>query len=448
MVRTKLNSDAAFDSLARVSSNIVDDRVGIVREVVETPRDPGAPDFFHFYAQACDTTAFTAQKNFGTGGGASSGRSRAVAKAIGEAVERYCSAIYEAERLPLFSYADAPRRCVDPTVFALHNSEQYLSPGFAFVPFERSTPVRWVEGIDPLTRESVYVPAAMVYLPYTYHVGVGEAPICVPISTGLACHMSFAQAAVSAICEVIERDAITLTWQAMMSPPQILVESLSEENYDLVRRFERTNGKVTMFDITIDAGVPSVLSVLRYQSKERPALVVAGSTSPDREDAVRKSLEELAHTNRYSQQIKTLMPRLTVDDPNHENVTDQISHLNFWCDHANLHRADFIFTSKERKEFEEIANISSGDASGDLAAIVEAVKATGHQVVLVDLTTPDVAELGFFVVRAVIPGYHPLALGFQYRSRGGKRLYEIPQKYGQKGVTREAGENPSPHPYP
>jgi ribosomal protein S12 methylthiotransferase accessory factor len=76
------------------------------------------------------------------------------------------------------------------------------------------------------------------------------------------------------------------------------------------------------------------------------------------------------------------------------------------------------------------------------------VEATGCRVYLCDVTTPDVRELGFSVVRAVLPGYHPLALGFAFRARGGRRLYEVPQRLGHKGITRERGENPIPHPYP
>jgi ribosomal protein S12 methylthiotransferase accessory factor len=237
-------------------------------------------------------------------------------------------------------------------------------------------------------------------------------------------------------------------WQAMIAPPQVSVETLSDANYDLVERYERTGGKVTMFDITTDNGVPTILSVVRYESREQPGLVVAASTSLDPEEAARKSLEELAHTRRYSQQINLKLPRLVVDAPLHENVTGQISHLNFWCDHDNLHYGAFLFSSKKRIGFDEIPNRSTGDARRDFACVTSAIEATGHRVLLVDVTTPDARRFGFAVIRVIVPGYHPLALGFGYRARGGRRLYEVPQKLGHKGITRETGENPIPHPYP
>ncbi len=426
---------------------IIDERTGIIRYVLETPRQPGNPDFFHFFAQTCDTGAFSRQANFGKTGGASTERGTAMAKAIGESIERYCAAIYELEELPLTTWTDAPFRCVHPSEFALLAPEQYRNPKVIFVPFTESTPVRWTPGLDPLTGETWHVPAALVYVPYIYHRGKGDSPIAQSISTGLACHCSTAEAAISAICEVIERDAFTITWQAMMDRPQIDKETLSERNRDMVRRFERCGYEVTLFDMTMDLGVPTVLAVSRGVRHDAPPLVPAGSASLDPEEAVRKSLEELEHTREYCQKIMVHMPRLSTD-PDYDNVEDQTGHLNFWCNPYNRHLADFLFTSKARVDFRDIPSLASGDPERDLLTLLERVRGVGHRTLLFDLTTPDIAELGLSVVRAVIPGFHPLVVGHHIRSCGGKRLWTVPQKLGYRGITRETGDNPVPHPYP
>jgi ribosomal protein S12 methylthiotransferase accessory factor len=125
----------------------------------------------------------------------------------------------------------------------------------------------------------------------------------------------------------------------------VAVESLSDRNYDLVKRFERTGATVTLLDCTLDTGVPTVLSVLSSPSPRAPARCFAAATALSPETAVRSSLEELAHTRRYMQQITDRMPRLVPDPPAHENVVDQLTHLNFWCDHANAGLADFLWAS-------------------------------------------------------------------------------------------------------
>lgn len=433
--------------LADVVDMLVDAKVGIVQHLEMVPCAPGEPDFFEFAARACNTEAFTRERNFGNTGGASASRDLAMAKAIGEAVERYCGAFFDVEELPLTSASAAPFRCVPPRDFALYSQAQYGEAGFPWVPFEETTPIRWVPAMDPLTGQTWHVPAAMVYVPYIFYEGSGDAPIVQPISTGLACHMSLAEAAVSGLCEVIERDAFTLTWQAGLALPQVRAETLSDANFDLVQRFVRAGNSVTILNATTDLGVPTFLSVLRGDTPARAALVVAGATDPDPERALCKSLDELEHTRRFSQQIKSNLPRLE-REPDYGNIIDQVGHLNFWCDHENIGFANFLFASKKRIAFDEIQGIATGDSRRDLAQVAERARSLDHRALLVDLTTPDVASLGFSVVRALIPGLHPLFMGFRIRAAGGRRLWEVPQRLGYPGIARATGDNPYPHAYP
>ena len=162
----------------------------------------------------------------------------------------------------------------------------------------------------------------------------------------------------------------------------------------------------------------------------------------------RKSLEELAHSQRYAQVLASHMPRITPDPPHYESVTGQREHMNFWVDHRNLPHADFLFASRTRIGFDEIADRGTGTPEGDVRMLVDRVTGVGERVLLADLTTPDAAALGFSVVRAVIPGFHPLHLGHRLRALGGDRLWSVPGRLGYPGRTPEQGDNPVPHPYP
>src|SRR5438067_523325 len=96
-----MTPDSVGQKLIDALPYLVDEKVGIINVVQEVRRFPGAPNFFHYAAEACNTRAFTKQTNFAITGGASVDRDRAIAKAAGEAIERYCSAIYDVESLPL-----------------------------------------------------------------------------------------------------------------------------------------------------------------------------------------------------------------------------------------------------------------------------------------------------------------------------------------------------------
>jgi ribosomal protein S12 methylthiotransferase accessory factor len=442
-----LDRGEPFRQLIDISDFLISKRVGIVPYFSEQPREAGSPEFFHFAAQACRTEAFAQQKNFRSAGGASADRRVAMARSIGEAVERYCSAIYEVNELPVTSYAAAPFKCVAPEEFALYSEAQYNDETFLFAPFEETTPVAWFPALDLMTKEIVHVPAGMVFVPYIYYRDTGETPIVQPVSTGLACHGSYHQAAISGICEVIERDAFAIMWQAMISPLQIRLDTLTARNADLVERFLRVGYQVTLFNITTDVGVPTVLAFQRNQTPGNVPVAFAVASALDPEDAVSNALDELAHTLRYMQHVLKEQPRLE-PDPSFRSIVDQETHLNFWCDANNAHGTDFLFERAETCAFEDIENDSTGSVNRDLETLIHKVAAIGHHILVADVTTPDVEELGLCVVRGLIPGFHPLLWNHKYRALGGVRLWSVPQARGHRGVTKETGDNPLPHPFP
>lgn len=439
--------DILLCRLLEVLDDLVDSRVGIISQLEERPPEPGDPAFYHVYTCAANVSRLVTYENFRHCGGASTVLEHAVAKGVGEAVERYCSAIYESSDLPLTSADSAPFECIDPSVLELYRPQDYALPDFYWAPFLSSTPVRWAPCTDVLGGKEVHVPASMVHIPYYYHPSQYDPPILQPISTGLACHMGVFHAACAGVLEVLERDAVTISWQAELSLPHIIPETLSPANFDALERLERAGFKVTILNATMDHGIPTVLSVLETDMVTQPAVVVAGSANLDPERAVRASLEELAHTRRYSHMVKSYNP-LKDPGPGYCHVKDQAAHLAFWAEHVHREKIGFLLRSEDRIEFEELPNLDLGHAGENLMVLCRSMDSLGYRVLLADLTTPEVRDLGLAVVRAVVPGMHPLFLGHSHRATGGTRLWEVPGRIGLRGRKPEDGDNPLPHPYP
>ena len=350
--------DYSDQRLQEVLDLLLDDQVGIIHYLTEKRRDISEPNFFYYIVKVCNTQTFCSQKNFNIGGGASIDRQLAIAKAIGEAIERYCPAIYNPQDFYSYTYQEAPFACVPPQAFATYTVAQCQQPNFFYVPFEENTPVRWTPAQEWLTGKTIYVPAVCVYIPYTYDIKMGEKPILFSISTGQACHFSFAEAAISGICEVIERDAFTITWQAMLSPPKIRLKSLNAENYELIERFQQSGGRqVTLLDITMDTGVPTVLAIQQAMTTTLPAILVATAAALTPEEAIRKSLEELALTSSaIKKTMNTIIPPPPDWDYNHS--TTKTDHWRYWCQHTNVHHADFLTASKTSIEMSQMAKLA------------------------------------------------------------------------------------------
>lgn len=437
-----------YRRLANLLPQLVDTKTGIIASLSETPMGSGAPRFFQFEATAASTRAFSDQDNFSYGGGCSMDRGVALAKAIGEAVERYCSAIYDRETMPLYASKDAPFPCSPPDSYAMFHRTQIARPHFPFDAFDDSTPLRWAPALNLVTKETVYVPACRVYVPYHVPTDSPEVSITQPISTGLALHCSFEEAAVAGLCEVIERDVFTLAWLAKMAPPQIEPETLPSDLYAVYREFTRTGADVTLFDASLDHAVTSVLSVYKHPRAGNPAFCIANSTAPTAHAAVLKSLEELDHTRRYAANLLATRPLVDLDSHDGLGPMTQGEHVRYWCDHSKVADTDFLFGSDERTHFSALRNLHADSAEDLLTALIETIASNGGTPYAKDVTSPDIASLGLFSVRAIIPEYQPMYSGHQIRSMGGERLWTVPQKLGYEALEGVEDINSHPHPFP
>jgi len=430
--------------------SLVDPRVGVVQDISILPVDDDEPNFFHYLSTSCNTRAFNELDNFGNNGGVSTDPHVAMAKALGEAVERYCSAIFRYDDLTLSTLRDLDVDAVSPKQFALYSEQQYADPSFPWRPLDEDSLIAWTEATSLVSGKEFLVPAAAVFVPYHFRASGGEVPYVQPISTGLAAGAGFVDAALSGACEVIERDAFTITWQAALSRPQIRLDTLPSATRDLVERFERADIEVKLINITTDLGVPSLMAFALSDAATSPALAVAAATAPLAEVAARKCLEELAHTRKYARQLLDYTPPPEVDgDLGYNVIADQRDHLRLYCDAEQVPNAAFAWASDCWVDLGDIEPVGGTGAEEHLECIVAGVADAGLDLLVRDLTTPDISGLDLSVVRAIVPGANPLFMGHATRSLGGRRLATVPGLLGHAdaGVSG-VDDNPFPHPFP
>ena len=292
------------------------------------------------------------------------------------------------------------------------------------------------------------MPAALGYMPYYYYKDTPDAPIIQPISTGMACHCSLAEAAVSAVCEVVERDAFTITWQARLAHPQIPVESLSDSNYELVRRFEWTRASVSLFNITLDAGIPTVLAALFSPSPRTP-----------RDFCRRRFPEFLRPPSGAAWRSWHITARDTAADhqlaapvhpvPARSRERGGSGHAPELLVRSRQRPPGRLpWASKKRFDFGKYSGCQrrprgrlEGPVREDSGRQPPGPAGGPHQ--------PRRAPAGpVGGVRCLPPGFHPLCMGYKIRALGGRRLWEVPHAPGLCGIVPDSGDNPAPHPYP
>jgi ribosomal protein S12 methylthiotransferase accessory factor len=122
--------------------------------------------------------------------------------------------------------------------------------------------------------------------------------------------------------------------------------------------------------------------------------------------------------------------------------------LRFWCEQSNRRFADWLFTSELEVALPHVAFDDEDDPIEHLQYVRESLKTAGLQFLFVDLTTREIRELGLNVIKAVIPGLHPLFIGHEKRALGGRRLYEVPVRLGYGSPNLPLHDPTNVHPFP
>ncbi|PKO22649.1 MAG: hypothetical protein CVU38_08305 [Chloroflexi bacterium HGW-Chloroflexi-1] len=164
---------------------------------------------------------------------------------VGEAVERGIATLvgcspYLPDVRVVGSYQDMVRDgrpAVDPEGLGLFSEQQYASPRFLYKPFTRDSKVMWLRARRVVSGDEVWVPAQLVDMVHIFDAC--EDVVGYPVSGGLSCHISPRAALYHGLTEVIERDAVNVSWYTAAVPARVrLGARIREQLGGFVDRFE------------------------------------------------------------------------------------------------------------------------------------------------------------------------------------------------------------------
>ena len=371
-------------------------------------------------------------------GGTGNTRAEAAAAAVGEALERYSASYVPLEKLVVATARELGETAVEPDRFGLFSARQHDTPGFPFRRFTEDTRVAWIEGRALPGGRTAYLPAELVYLGQA--TAAGALPIGYATSSGLACDERPETATVKAMLELLERDAFMLVWTNRLSLPLIS----GEEGLPRLDVFERAGLAFSAVDLSVVHRLPCVLGVVRAPEGVPGALGVGAAAAPTAGRAWWKALAEAFSVRAAGVKLALLDPD-AVDGP----IVSFDDHIRRYADHRAAHAAAFLDASTERTPIGLVQPLEGEGPDEWLPALCRRIEAAGSSVYAVDVTAPDVSELGVSVIRVVAPGLLALDTAHSARFLGGRRLYEAAAALGLRPAP--AGEddlNPEPHPFP
>ncbi len=367
---------------------------------------------------------------------------QAIFGAVGEAIERYCGGVVDYGQLIVSSYEELGNRAVPSSVFSPFCYQQYSDPNFPFLAFDPTAQTSWINALSLSNNQQVLVPAFLVYLDWNSdQPGDHILPVT---SNGMASGPSLEFAAYRGLCELIERDAFIITWLNRLPAVRISFDYRPGIETEIARHYARFGIELVAFDLTTDIKVPVVMAMLIDHSGKSPAVSTGLGCHLDGATAFHKAIFEVCQA-RFGD-IERMKTAAGANLHQYSDVQNLDDHNAFFYTTARLGELDFLFHHDRCCQVEDLPSDESGSEMEKLQSVIRRLHSVGSQAYLVEITTPDIASLGFSVVRTLASELVPIYFGYGQEPLGTRRLFEVPQRLGYGGGRTKNDLNPCPHP--
>jgi ribosomal protein S12 methylthiotransferase accessory factor len=423
-------------------------RLGLIEEIREIPKLPDEP-FVHI------TTAIRAN----SGGADFFSREKSYWRALGETVERYLwrnSDFFYRQTLTKKFYSEIKNESVN--IFELAGFSNEQKKNIDTLKFDRKTVFGWIPARLIASGKKIWCPAQLFSLRYfRENVEINgsknrnEPMLRWAVTTGIATGQSLEEALVKGILEVVERDAFMISYLNKLSPPILDLDSLAEQDSDLekiLKNFRRYNLEVHLLQLFTDFPVNVYLAIVIDRTGLGPALSAGASADFDLKACLLDGLAEALN-------VRLNLKKSFREETGPSEKLDRHGRLLWWAKGENIPKINFFLRGEKTKlNLEKEISIFSEQSKESsrrkyykekLDLLKKYLQEKKCEAVYAELTDPDIMKLGFRSVQVVIPELQPMHLNESIPYFGGKRLKEIPQRFGYKPAEEL---NEVPHPFP
>lgn len=337
--------------------------------------------------------------------------------ALGEAIERYSAARYNLNNLTYASISQLTGDYIDPETLVLYSQKQYNSLNFPFTKWKRKQKIHWTKGTWLGTDTATWVPALTTYFNFSCPIDEQFSQVS---SNGLAAGQHHQDAAMRATYELIERDAMMLTWYAQLPCQRLSIDSHYHGKMRIMIDDLIAKGiALEVYLLDVGLHVPTVVCLALGDGFSTPAASVSLATHGDIAIAMQKALLEQGHVIPY---LCHLMSRSVQRPQQATDVKSLEDHAAYYFSKNKLPAFDFM-----RQPESAAISISAWPypVVQDIADLRTRVTNAGVDIAIVDVTSPDVQLSPFKVARAVGIHMQPIHFGEQFKRIDNPRLRKL-----------------------
>jgi ribosomal protein S12 methylthiotransferase accessory factor len=381
------------------------------------------------------------QKSVVNGSGISFKKEQAEIAALGEYVERYASSFQNKNGLIFGSYNELSKihSCYHPDNVNYYNESQKKSANFQLRKLDIDTPIHWIWCTSYFSKENILLPFFMTNVENIK----GDGKFHINTSTGTATFSNQKKAVEAGLIECIERDAFSKFWYlqeermySKLSTDFIL--KTFPKNGLIERLYKNKRVKIVTFDLSSYAYCPTFAVIIYFKKNGKIFQSIGSASRLDLEDALTKACIESYQGIEYAQIVyNEALRTIDLDDlksGDYNSIDNFRMHFAFYNLLPELKKQIPLFVDAISEKYEEIDWIKKYKRHiSNLNE--EELKAKGiNEMYFVDLTTSDLKQLGFSVVKVITPNLHLLTGDFNYPYLGLFKSNSLFTKY--------------PHPFP
>jgi ribosomal protein S12 methylthiotransferase accessory factor len=424
---------------------LVSPKVGIIRNLSKFVRgveEPCPPFIYQAILSHFDYRLAPHMERAAAGKGRT--ESDAIRGAIGEAIEHYCAAHFNPQTSFVASWEQLNGKALSPTDCVLYSESQYARRNFPYHRWSEQDQITWMPVRELPSEHEAFAPAVLVYLAMDQLKA--EDYLCSPTSNGLAAGPTLEFAVLNGLYELVERDGFLITWMNKMPAPRVDFSAMDGLAAEISEHYARFGTELRIYNLSTDIPIYVMMALALDRTGQGPAALVGLGCHLDPQVALTKAILEICQghpgeARRFREELKDKSFK------DYQDVRTLEDHSAFLMYPERIGEYSFLLENGRTQSIADLQNFSQGNARADLERCVESLVGSGCRVFYADLTTPDVADYGFRVVRTIATGLQPMHFGFGEERLGGRRLFEVPHRMGYaESVRREGDLNPCPHP--
>ncbi len=389
--------------------------------------------------------------------GASLSLEEALSKVVGELLERYSLLLYRNTDLLTVSIRRlraSGKKFLDP--FLLDQFSEWQKEKFPRYRFTEESDFRWVKGKSLFSGSCAYIPAQLVY--WNYRLAKNESILQQSNTNGAGGMFTKAEALLSGIYELIQRDGFFVYWLNGIAPPRIDTASIRDEKAKkLIASCERYGLEVHILNTTSDIGVPSVIAVIIDTSQKGPAVTLGGGCGPDPDSAIAHSLIEALGVRQWLRNgVKGLASSLPVSfdlpsdyEPFVMEGLNLPQRVAYWSNLGMQKKIRFFLEGQPQTMIEAFGTppVAKPAPRQEFANLIKIFRAKGkrYEIFYYEVRHPVLDALGYASVSVAVPALLPIYLDEILAPLGNPRIQEACKALGH---TPAETINPLPHPFP